>query len=243
MEAQFKKGCHAIVVQDEAQADAFLLTCTGMKRPLWGRVRYNQVDVHSSPSARAQMASLYREELSEPDDALHEGVETFFKQVFVDNFFHGHYHAPSSHEVILIAALGAIVLSAFKRALNHRLLGLVVLALAISTFYGVWYWNDFAHVRAKIPIIKAFNLTRFHWLHPLIWITIFALAIRVVVASNKWGRALGLGFCLLHLAHVVRTSRRDQTRSARAQRTAAAPVRTRKWAGGRSPESRILAGT
>lgn len=78
LEAQFKKGCHAVVVQDEAQADAFLLTCTGMKRPLWGRVRYNQLDVHSSPGARAQMASLYREELNAEDDLTQLRVEAFF---------------------------------------------------------------------------------------------------------------------------------------------------------------------
>jgi len=78
LEAQFKKGCHAIVVQDEAQADALLLTCTGMKRPLWGRVRYNQQDVHNSPAARAQMTSLYREELTELEAFTQQRVGAFF---------------------------------------------------------------------------------------------------------------------------------------------------------------------
>lgn len=78
LEAQFKRGCHAVVVQDEAQADAFLLTCTGMTRPLWGRVRYNQKDVHSSPTARAKMASLYREELDWMGDLTQQRVDTFF---------------------------------------------------------------------------------------------------------------------------------------------------------------------
>jgi len=78
LETQFKKGCHAIVVQDEAQADAFLLTCTGMRRPLWGRVRANQHDVYNSPTARAQMVSLYREELSFDDDFMRQRVTGFF---------------------------------------------------------------------------------------------------------------------------------------------------------------------
>ncbi len=72
MESRLTPGCHAVVVQSPLQADALILTCTGLQKARQGRPRLGGKNPYTSPRTRLCIASTLAEEL--PAEQWPEGI-------------------------------------------------------------------------------------------------------------------------------------------------------------------------
>ena len=106
--------------------------------------------------------------------------------ISIHHFLFGQYHA-HSHHVLLIPLIGIIFLiNLFSKKKDKLFILLNILNVAISLWYG------FANSEILKPftdIIKLFlplQITRFHFLTPLIWFILFALAIRYLIFNYNF---------------------------------------------------------
>ncbi len=77
----------------------------------------------------------------------------------------------------------------FNLEKEHKFfLSIVILCLSISIFYGFWNSGIFTTLKENITLLSAFNFGRFHFLHPLLWYIIFALALGVISKNMKYGK-------------------------------------------------------
>lgn len=110
-----------------------------------------------------------------------------------NNFIYGQFHAPSlQHLVIIPAAALAIIISLFKRKLPAVLLGLVFLCGIISIWYGCWFYDGWVPLKERVSLLREFNFSRFHWLHPLLWYLVFALALKIIAGKNRIGLIMAM---------------------------------------------------
>lgn len=138
---------------------------------------------------------------------LVESLSNAFK-----NFEFGHHHVPTLHRVnysiaLVLVAIQFIFFRLRGEALgfyreNKRLLVLFFLTLnltaLVSLFFGIADWNVFKNIHESIPVVGMVNIKRFHWLHPLLWYTVWALLVAVVYGILlKKKRAYALAFLVL----------------------------------------------
>ncbi|MEQ8201771.1 MAG: DUF6044 family protein [Syntrophomonadaceae bacterium] len=122
------------------------------------------------------------------------------------NFMYGHFHAPSLQNMIIVPSVAlALIISLFKKRLPAVLLGLVILCGIISIWYGFWFYDGWVPLKQQIGLLQEFNFSRFHWLHPLLWYLVFALALKIIAGRNRIGLsvavvlvALQVGFVFMH---------------------------------------------
>ena len=122
--------------------------------------------------------------------------------LIVENLVNGQYHAVSLHKYILGIAVPLALLTGWRHKREYKsILLLLTLALGISIFYGFRYSEFFISAVAGNSFLNAFQIQRFHWLHPLLWYTIFAFCLAVIANIRYIGKivaalliALQLGF-------------------------------------------------
>lgn len=128
-----------------------------------------------------------------------EGKRAALKQC-IDNFVFGQFHAASLQQlVILPAALAALLIAGIKKRRPYLLLGLLFLTGIISIWYGFWFFKAWVPVKQQIPFLAEVNLSRFHWLHPLLWYVIFALALKIILEAGRAGKYLVAGLLVLQV--------------------------------------------
>lgn len=124
--------------------------------------------------------------------ALQEGI---------NNFLYGQYHAASLQQIVIIpAAALALIFAAIKKRIPGLLLGLLFLALMISIWYGFWFWPGWNLLKEHFPFLAEFNFSRFHWLHPLLWYIILALALKLIVEAGRYGKWLVTALLIVQIA-------------------------------------------
>lgn len=107
------------------------------------------------------------------------------------NFGYGHFHAPSLQNLIIIPAVAlALLISLFKRKIPTALLGLVILCGLISIWYGFWFYDGWVPLKQQVGILREFNFSRFHWLHPLLWYLALASALKIISGRHWLGKSL-----------------------------------------------------
>jgi hypothetical protein len=101
-------------------------------------------------------------------------------------FLFGQYHASRFLRVAALLAVGvAVALApAERRPLLVRRLGALLLTLAGLALFSGFYPQLVAAVQTRLPAIGAFNFGRFHFLAPLLWFVVLALALREV--TRRW---------------------------------------------------------
>ncbi|BBB91221.1 MAG TPA: DUF6044 family protein [Methylomusa anaerophila] len=126
------------------------------------------------------------------------------RDLIADNFINGQYHAVSLHQFILAAAvpLGLTAGIIRRDKLSARLAALLIIILAISVFYGFRYWQIFMAFTAKINILNAFQIQRFHWFHPLLWNVVLAVALAIIVKLRYAGKPLLTLLLALQMAYL-----------------------------------------
>ena len=97
------------------------------------------------------------------------------------NILHGQYHAISLHNpYILITIVVSSVIMLFKKVLDKIFILIIISIISFSFIYGFWQWSGFLQLKNYIPLLSAFNFSRFHWLHPLLWHLCFYISILYV---------------------------------------------------------------
>lgn len=124
----------------------------------------------------------------------------------LSNFLFGQYHAASLHTAIVVSLPFVAAILIKKRALRKErsrlLLISITLALIISFLYGLFHWIGSTPLTEKFPLLRTFQFSRFHWLHPLIWYIIFALVLSIV-CQRKYGKYVVLLLVAFQLAYVT----------------------------------------
>ncbi len=114
------------------------------------------------------------------------------------NFLYGQFHVPSLHQYfILPAALLALIMPRFKKASRRLLVILLGIAALISLWYGFWFYDGWIPIKQQAGFLREFNFSRFHWLHPLLWYLILALALKMIADNGKLGKILAISLILL----------------------------------------------
>lgn len=142
------------------------------------------------------------------------------------NFIDGQYHVETHHLFIVIPAvvlaLLAIGIEKFRSESGKPKgwidLGIFVLLggiALISLWYGVWDSTAMHSIRRNVPMADTLNWSRFHWLHPLLWYSLFALALVKIAYSLRWKYAaavliLAQLYLLLFVKNEDRVTRNTQ---------------------------------
>lgn len=120
--------------------------------------------------------------------------------LIVDNLVNGQYHAVSLHKYILFVAVPLALFSGWRQKREYKgILLLLAFTLAISVFYGFRYSEFFMTAVSGIGFFNAFQIQRFHWLHPVLWYTIFALCLSIIANIRYIGRLLAALLIVLQL--------------------------------------------
>ncbi|MBO0356477.1 hypothetical protein J0X19_00840 [Hymenobacter sp. BT186] len=101
-------------------------------------------------------------------------------------FLFGQYHASRFLRLAALLAIGAgVVLAPVGRwPVLVRRLGVLLLVLAGLALFSGFYPQLVAAVQTRLPAVGAFNFGRFHYLTPLLWFAVLALALREV--PSRW---------------------------------------------------------
>ncbi|TGE24635.1 hypothetical protein E5K00_05315 [Hymenobacter aquaticus] len=96
-------------------------------------------------------------------------------------FFMGQYHASRFfHGVILLAIAAACCWPGGSgRAYRGTLLGLLGVLVAVALFCG-FYPQLVGQVQEAVPALRTFNLSRFHFLTPLLWFVLLAWSLQAL---------------------------------------------------------------
>jgi hypothetical protein len=125
-------------------------------------------------------------------------------KIALENFIYGQYHAQSLHQyfVCISILLAIVVLFVKKQKINKTdknykiLLLLLSISLLFSFWYGFFNCECMLIIKGKIKLFNYFNMTRFHWLHPLLWYIAFALALIIIKKYLKFGKFI-IAFILI----------------------------------------------
>jgi hypothetical protein len=101
-------------------------------------------------------------------------------------FFMGQYHASLFFRGAALLAVGAALgtASASRRLLLRRELVPLLAGLAgIAAFCG-FYPQLVELVQDQVPVLRTFNLSRFHFLTPLLWFVVLVLCLRQIPGSK-----------------------------------------------------------
>ena len=133
------------------------------------------------------------------------GLDLFSSlKLALNMLFFGQYHAYSLHTWILLpTVLLAAILLCFNKYEGIRKTFFIVLAFIISTslLYG---FLEFAAFQPLMQVIYNFfpmQLGRFHFLHPVLWMLLFALSLSVISQKFRQGKMLVqllIGFQLIY---------------------------------------------
>ncbi|WP_022823495.1 DUF6044 family protein [Hymenobacter norwichensis] len=101
-------------------------------------------------------------------------------------FLFGQYHASRFLRLAALLAVGVAVVLAptERRPVLGRRLAVLLLALGGLALFSGFYPQLVAAAQTRLPAVGVFNFGRFHYLTPLLWFAVLALALREV--SGRW---------------------------------------------------------
>lgn len=132
------------------------------------------------------LSSEFISHRTEFDKALIKGT-TFNGSILktVKNFIYGQYHASSLQQYFIGFSVAiSFIIMLVKKKINFKLISLLIVTFLISLLYGFWNWEGLNAFKNNISILRSFNFSRFHWLHPLFWYLIFAISLKFI--QNNW---------------------------------------------------------
>lgn len=99
---------------------------------------------------------------------------------------------------VAAAAVSALLAGFFKKFRIKNLALYMSAALLTSLLWGFKYWEGILPLREKVPLLNAFDFSRFYWLNPFLWSVIFALSL-LALSKIKYGNALIFFFLAFQL--------------------------------------------
>lgn len=109
-------------------------------------------------------------------------------------FFVGQYHASLFLRLapLLAVGLAVAVVPAQQRWRLVRQVGWVLALLAVLAMFCGFYPQLVAGLHQWLPPLRAFNLSRFHFLTPLLWFGVLVLGLRYLPSGRARGALVGL---------------------------------------------------
>ncbi|MDW2885353.1 DUF6044 family protein [Exiguobacterium artemiae] len=101
-------------------------------------------------------------------------IRLFFKQ-----FVLGHTHAEAAQTPVLLVLILSVLIAAVHRkdpTVRWLKQGLVLLA-GLSLWYAGWFYTGWQPLKERIHVMQTFNFARFHFIEPMLWYILFALAL------------------------------------------------------------------
>lgn len=110
-------------------------------------------------------------------------------ELFRENFIESHTHVIDLHQyIILPVILIALAVALFRKLDVRLLLGLLAANVLFSAIYALWYWEGMRVLKDSFMIFNTFNFGRFHFLKPLLWYMMFAIALTILWKSFRFSR-------------------------------------------------------
>jgi hypothetical protein len=118
----------------------------------------------------------------------------------IANFVFGQYHAASLQQYFVgLSVVVALIIIWIKKLKENLFILLLIVTATISLFYGFLHWDLLEPITNNITLLQSFNFGRFHWLHPLLWYVLFALALKVIFDNRKYGKQIVIIFLILQV--------------------------------------------
>lgn len=103
----------------------------------------------------------------------------------ITHFILGQYHAHSHHIILIPFIVITFILNLISRKRNKLIISLFMLNFLISIWYGFWKYEGWESVKESISLLRTLNLSRFHFLTPLLWYLLFSLSLKYLVENFK----------------------------------------------------------
>lgn len=105
---------------------------------------------------------------------------------WVSFLLHGQYHAHSLHYIVFpLAFVGFGAAIGRTRRIPVLVSVIGALLVAIAGVYGLYHWSGVALLERLVPPLQQLNWSRFHWLVPLLWWSLAALALAEIASSHR----------------------------------------------------------
>lgn len=106
--------------------------------------------------------------------------KTIFESILssIKHFIGGQYHAHSLHVIFLPLVLFVFIHARLTNNINRIFELLFFLNISISIWYGFWKFEGWESIKESVTILNSLNLSRFHFLTPILWYILFAFSIK-----------------------------------------------------------------
>jgi hypothetical protein len=134
-------------------------------------------------------------------------------------FTDGQYHAQSLHRVVILptVAISAFLLARYSWDRRAKQYVFLLAFIGITAgWYGLLRWSPVSGTMDRLNHWIPIQLDRFHFLHPMIWTVLFALALQLIRVSFRIGMWIaicvsGAQIVLLFLYHELWQNRLTPT--------------------------------
>ncbi|WP_430968065.1 DUF6044 family protein [Spongiimicrobium sp. 2-473A-2-J] len=116
---------------------------------------------------------------------------------------YGQHHAHSLHEYLLIPVLVALILRLITRKPSKKYILVLVFILLTSFLYAAFRWEAVSDFFVALTSLLPIQLQRFHFLHPMLWYVLFALALATFFEMGKIGRWVAFLLLSLQLGFII----------------------------------------
>jgi len=119
-------------------------------------------------------------------DEFELGTNPFGRTVllFLKNVVVGHTHDRSAQAPFLLLAV-LFVLFLAKGNQRRRFASLLGVTLALSFWYAGWFDEAWNPVKQHWSLLRTFNFARFHFLQPMLWYVLFAVALQILWDGSR----------------------------------------------------------
>jgi len=115
----------------------------------------------------------------------------------------GQYHAHSFHTHLIIPIATILLLQLFRKQLDKRSLFCVLFLVVTSWIYGYMKWVPVFDFTNWLSEIVPLQFQRFHFLHPMTWYILLALAVWHLSKYGVIGKILVWGLLIFQLQFIV----------------------------------------
>jgi len=103
---------------------------------------------------------------------------------------------------IITPVIISIFINKTNIIIKRNTIYILLFIFAASIFYGFWTWVGWSPLREKIPILNIFNLSRFHFLFPLLWYILFSFSLSFII-KKKYGKKITILLLSAQIVYVV----------------------------------------
>jgi hypothetical protein len=125
------------------------------------------------------------------------------------NAVKGHRTTPSLQRWFVGAAVAmALGIMLWRRKPCWPLLATLAACGAISVWLGFWKWEGWLPLKERVELLRTFNWSRFHYLHPMLWHVAFAQSLLLAWRElpRPWRTALPSALLALQVGYCVWSS-------------------------------------